>query len=232
MPPASSITACRAPATATSSDRGRPGQWPGAASTGARATSSPCPEGAPPCMVPAIPGPCSTGSPTPPCSTTWVSHPGSPLRAHPLRRDGGPGATGRSGAGPRGVRSQPGQRAARQHRHAADPHRHPYVVGHARCPSHRAGPAAPPPPERGPRSHRRVRTGLLLLDRRPPRWRRQHPRSGADRLGVRRGLRDTPGLWHSHHNESGRPAYLVPIQDAGLHTYLRSLDIRFAPAGD
>jgi gentisate 1,2-dioxygenase len=36
-----------------------------------------------------------------------------------------------------------------------------------------------------------------------------------------------PGLWHSHHNESGRPANLVPIQDAGLHTYLRSLDIRF-----
>ena len=36
-----------------------------------------------------------------------------------------------------------------------------------------------------------------------------------------------PGLWHSHHNESGAPAYLVPIQDAGLHTYLRSLDIRF-----
>ncbi|HEV3367032.1 MAG TPA: hypothetical protein VG054_06165 [Acidimicrobiales bacterium] len=41
-----------------------------------------------------------------------------------------------------------------------------------------------------------------------------------------------PGLWHSHHNESGRPAYLVPVQDAGLHTYLRSLDIRFAPADD
>ena len=39
-----------------------------------------------------------------------------------------------------------------------------------------------------------------------------------------------PGLWHSHHNESGRPAHLVPIQDAGLHTYLRSLDIRFTPA--
>ena len=36
-----------------------------------------------------------------------------------------------------------------------------------------------------------------------------------------------PGLWHSHHNESGQPAFLVPIQDAGLHTYLRSLDIRF-----
>jgi gentisate 1,2-dioxygenase len=41
-----------------------------------------------------------------------------------------------------------------------------------------------------------------------------------------------PGQWHSHHNESGRPAYLVPVQDAGLHTYLRSLDIRFTPAGD
>jgi len=40
-----------------------------------------------------------------------------------------------------------------------------------------------------------------------------------------------PGMWHSHHNESGRPAYLVPIQDAGLHTYLRSLDIRFARPG-
>ena len=40
-----------------------------------------------------------------------------------------------------------------------------------------------------------------------------------------------PGLWHSHHNQSGRPAHLVPVQDAGLHTYLRSLDIRFAPTG-
>jgi len=38
-----------------------------------------------------------------------------------------------------------------------------------------------------------------------------------------------PGLWHAHHNESGARAFIVPIQDAGLHTYLRSLDIRFAP---
>ena len=37
-----------------------------------------------------------------------------------------------------------------------------------------------------------------------------------------------PGYWHSHHNESGAPAHLIPIQDAGLQTYLRSLDIRFA----
>ncbi len=36
-----------------------------------------------------------------------------------------------------------------------------------------------------------------------------------------------PGLWHAHVNESGRPAHLFPVQDAGLHTYLRSLDIRF-----
>jgi gentisate 1,2-dioxygenase len=39
-----------------------------------------------------------------------------------------------------------------------------------------------------------------------------------------------PGLWHAHINESGAPAHLIPVQDAGLHTYLRSLDIRFAPA--
>lgn len=36
-----------------------------------------------------------------------------------------------------------------------------------------------------------------------------------------------PGMWHSHHNESDADAYVIPIQDAGLQTYLRSLDIRF-----
>ncbi len=36
-----------------------------------------------------------------------------------------------------------------------------------------------------------------------------------------------PGLWHSHHNETGSPAHLLPIQDAGLHTDLRTLDIHF-----
>lgn len=36
-----------------------------------------------------------------------------------------------------------------------------------------------------------------------------------------------PGHWHEHHNESGHVAHLMPIQDAGLHTYLRTLDIRF-----
>jgi gentisate 1,2-dioxygenase len=38
-----------------------------------------------------------------------------------------------------------------------------------------------------------------------------------------------PGLWHAHYNESGAPAHLIPVQDAGLQTYLRSLDIRFTP---
>jgi gentisate 1,2-dioxygenase len=38
-----------------------------------------------------------------------------------------------------------------------------------------------------------------------------------------------PGMWHAHFNESGRPAWVIPIQDAGLQTYLRALDIRFAP---
>lgn len=37
-----------------------------------------------------------------------------------------------------------------------------------------------------------------------------------------------PGHWHSHVNESERTATLLPIQDAGLQTYLRTLDIRFA----
>jgi gentisate 1,2-dioxygenase len=37
-----------------------------------------------------------------------------------------------------------------------------------------------------------------------------------------------PGHWHAHVNESGSTAFLLPIQDAGLQTYLRSLDIRFA----
>lgn len=37
-----------------------------------------------------------------------------------------------------------------------------------------------------------------------------------------------PGYWHAHVNASGRVANLLPIQDAGLQTYLRTLDIRFA----
>ncbi len=35
------------------------------------------------------------------------------------------------------------------------------------------------------------------------------------------------GYWHSHYNESSQKAHLIPLQDAGLQTYLRSLDIKF-----
>jgi len=37
-----------------------------------------------------------------------------------------------------------------------------------------------------------------------------------------------PGWWHSHHNETGTPAWVLPMQDAGLYTYQRTLDIRFS----
>jgi len=36
-----------------------------------------------------------------------------------------------------------------------------------------------------------------------------------------------PGYWHAHYNESNVPTHIIPIQDAGLQTHLRSLDIRF-----
>jgi len=36
-----------------------------------------------------------------------------------------------------------------------------------------------------------------------------------------------PGWWHSHHNESNDVAWVLPIQDAGLYTHQRTLDIRF-----
>lgn len=36
-----------------------------------------------------------------------------------------------------------------------------------------------------------------------------------------------PGWWHSHHNESGENAIVLPIQDAGLLTNMQVLDIQF-----
>lgn len=36
-----------------------------------------------------------------------------------------------------------------------------------------------------------------------------------------------PGFWHAHFNESDAEAFILPLQDAGLQTYLRALDIRF-----
>ena len=37
-----------------------------------------------------------------------------------------------------------------------------------------------------------------------------------------------PGWWHSHHNETNTYAWVLPMQDAGLYTYQRTLDIRFS----
>ena len=37
-----------------------------------------------------------------------------------------------------------------------------------------------------------------------------------------------PGLWHSHVNESDSEAFVLPVQDAGLYTYQRTLDIQFS----
>lgn len=36
-----------------------------------------------------------------------------------------------------------------------------------------------------------------------------------------------PGWWHSHHNDTNEPGWVLPIQDAGLYTYMRTLDIQF-----
>jgi gentisate 1,2-dioxygenase len=42
-----------------------------------------------------------------------------------------------------------------------------------------------------------------------------------------------PGYWHAHYNESSGEAHLIPMQDAGLQTYLRTLDIKFVlPNGE
>jgi gentisate 1,2-dioxygenase len=36
-----------------------------------------------------------------------------------------------------------------------------------------------------------------------------------------------PGWWHSHHNDAAETAWVLPMQDAGLYTHQRTLDIRF-----
>ncbi|WP_198152180.1 cupin domain-containing protein [Granulicella tundricola] len=40
-------------------------------------------------------------------------------------------------------------------------------------------------------------------------------------------VRFAAGYWHELINESGADAYFMPIQDAGMHSYLRTLDIPF-----
>ena len=36
--------------------------------------------------------------------------------------------------------------------------------------------------------------------------------------------------WHSHHNDSDEDTWVFPVQDAGLLTYQRVLNIQFSPA--
>ena len=38
-----------------------------------------------------------------------------------------------------------------------------------------------------------------------------------------------PGLWHEHRNDGDEDAIVLPVQDAALHTFLRTLNIEFAP---
>lgn len=38
-----------------------------------------------------------------------------------------------------------------------------------------------------------------------------------------------PNVWHSHVNASSMDAIVLPTQDAGLHTHMRTLNITFAP---
>jgi gentisate 1,2-dioxygenase len=40
-----------------------------------------------------------------------------------------------------------------------------------------------------------------------------------------------PGYWHAHYNESGVDAHVLPIQDAGLHSFLRTLEITLSHPG-
>jgi gentisate 1,2-dioxygenase len=36
-----------------------------------------------------------------------------------------------------------------------------------------------------------------------------------------------PGWWHSHHSTDDKPGFLFPVQDAGLHLHLDTLNLTF-----
>ena len=48
-------------------------------------------------------------------------------------------------------------------------------------------------------------------------------------VGMLRGREKN--RWHSHHNTGDSVAWVLPIQDAGLYTHQRTLDIRFESSG-
>ena len=52
------------------------------------------------------------------------------------------------------------------------------------------------------------------------------------RLGAHEAIMTVSDGCYARIYESGSPAHLIPIQDAGLQTYLRSLDIKFTNRRD
>ena len=68
------------------------------------------------------------------------------------------------------------------------------------------------------------------LSKLPARWRKVPPVRVDWQAGG--AFTTPPGLWHAHYNETDEPAHLIPIQDAGLQTHLRSLDIKFTQRRD
>jgi gentisate 1,2-dioxygenase len=98
------------------------------------------------------------------------------------------------------------------------------------------------PPEQEQRPHRHQSVALdLILDSEPgcytllgTRLDQQGDIVNPTRVDWQAGgaFVTPPGMWHAHFNESGAPAHLIPIQDAGLQTYLRSLDIKFTGRRD
>ena len=134
---------------------------------------------------------------------------------------------------PQAATAQPCQPDSRQSRLHADEDCDPRVVGHVWSDE--------PDTRQLPHRHQSValdliidrQTGLLHPGWHGIRLRRPHPEFPRGSTGnPARRLSTPPGYWPEHRNESGERAYLTPIQDAGLHTYLRTLDITFLKDDD
>ena len=149
------------------------------------------------------------------------------LRAHALPRPGSKceAGRGRACAGCREAQSHLG--AAGQQALSPDPHRDPHHVGDVR---HRRAVSFQKP-------HRHQSIALdLIVDCKKGCYTLVGTELGGNseianpvRVDWEPGLAfvTPPGYWHAHYNESDGPAHVIPLQDAGLHSYLRTLDIRF-----
>ena len=129
----------------------------------------------------------------------------------PLRRRGRPGQARRGGGGPRRHEAQPSGRAPGQRPQRPDPDRDPHPVGHARRAAARATSNDPIAIRASPwTSSSHCDPGCYTL---------VGPEIGPDgtivdpiRVDWEPGgaFVTPPGLWHSHHNESGAAANLLP----------------------